>query len=350
MRVFQHVDELNPADGIGNDVRGIHNLLTSIGVQSFIVCQKNNSELKKNVLVTTENFDYQKKDLHILHYGGEGYPLNYFLDIKGWKSLRFHNITPSYFFSNLDVYESLQTSELKSIFELSSMKNKIEFTLCDSKCNKIFLETLRFSNLRVVPILKNYDQAASTKESLGFTIGFTGRFAPNKKIEDLFLLLYFLKKINPSYSLKLIGKTISAFSDYNFYLKHLATEFQLEDSIFYSENLSDERMNSEFSKFDFYISMSEHEGFGIPLLEAFSLGIPVIAFDTKLSAVAETMNGGGILFQKKSFALIAEFIELIRTQNDLRDKIITSQNQALKYYNNFPYEKYFREIVKNYEN
>ena len=42
-----------------------------------------------------------------------------------------------------------------------------------------------------------------------------------------------------------------------------------------------------------FVSMSEHEGFGVPLLEAMKFDVPVIAYDA--AAVGETVDGAGVL-------------------------------------------------------
>lgn len=345
MRVFQHVDEFNHGDGIGNDVEGIRKLIHDFGIESRIVCRKSNYDSKDYILNISDPINYRDSDVSILHYGGHGYPLEYFLASRGRKILRFHNITPSCFFENLQAYKSVQLSELKSIFELSSIKTEIEIALCDSEYNKEFLTDLNFQNLKVIPIVKFYEDKIVGGKLPGYKIGFIGRIVPNKKVEDLIFLLHFLKKINPLYSLNLIGKAVPAFSDYFYYVKNTAKELRLEDSISFKENLDDNQLTKEFSDFDFYVSMSEHEGFGIPLLEAFALNIPVLAFQG--SAVGETMRGGGVLFNKKRFELIAEYIEMLNKQSDAKMKILSSQNLALKYYNEFPYAKIFGQILNS---
>jgi glycosyltransferase involved in cell wall biosynthesis len=77
-----------------------------------------------------------------------------------------------------------------------------------------------------------------------------------------------------------------------------------------------------------FISMSEHEGFGVPLIEAMHFGLPVLAY--KAAAGPETMGGVGVLFCEKRFAEIAEFIELIRTDEALRNRLIAGQRERAK--------------------
>ena len=78
---------------------------------------------------------------------------------------------------------------------------------------------------------------------------------------------------------------------------------------------------------DVYISMSEHEGFCVPILESLHFQIPVVAYNS--SAVPYTMRGGGVLVNHKDFPLIAELIHYILSHPSIKKEIIASQNRVL---------------------
>ncbi len=347
MKIIQHIEEFQPNDGIGCDAEGLRKIFFEMGFGSFICCRKNLFDPKEYIIRPFDKFDFSQADIHILHYGGAGYPLNYFLEIPGRKFLRFHNITPSYFFENFQAKKAFELSEMKSVFELSSLKNEIELAVCDSDFNSEFLKNYHFRNLKVMPIAKSYIPKEH-KAYGGRKIGFIGRFAPNKKIEDLLFLLYFLKKIHPDYTLTLFGKVISAFNDYFLFLKKITSELDLENNVRILENLDDASLEKEFCEIDYFVSMSEHEGFGIPILEAFSFGVPVIAFDS--SAVKDTMKGAGFLFTEKKFSLIAELIEYLTNKPNLRKNLVEEQYKVLRYYNDFPFKAIISSFLKIHEN
>jgi glycosyltransferase involved in cell wall biosynthesis len=91
-----------------------------------------------------------------------------------------------------------------------------------------------------------------------------------------------------------------------------------------------EGLLSFFRMADVYLSLSEHEGFGVPLLEAFYLKVPVVAFDA--GAVAETMNGGGVLLKDKDPFRTAALLDRVMGDQGLRSRLIESGRTALAKY------------------
>jgi glycosyltransferase involved in cell wall biosynthesis len=67
--------------------------------------------------------------------------------------------------------------------------------------------------------------------------------------------------------------------------------------------------------------MSEHEGFCLPLLESCYFRVPVVAFDA--AAVAETLDGAGILFRAKDSACAAGLVEQVLEKDPLRRQLQT---------------------------
>jgi glycosyltransferase involved in cell wall biosynthesis len=79
-----------------------------------------------------------------------------------------------------------------------------------------------------------------------------------------------------------------------------------------------------------FVSLSEHEGFGVPLLEALCRGVPVVAFDA--AAVRETLDGGGLLLAEKSPATVAAAIETLVRDADVRAAVLASQERSLRHW------------------
>jgi len=76
------------------------------------------------------------------------------------------------------------------------------------------------------------------------------------------------------------------------------------------------------------VSVSEHEGFGVPILEAMAAGVPVVAYGS--TAVPETMGGAGVLMRSKDPAVIAATVEAVQSDHELRARIIERQKTRVE--------------------
>lgn len=348
MRIYQHVDEFNERDGIGNDIRGFQNIFKSIGIESSIIARINNSKDKFDVYPIAKVPKFFSDDVHFLHYGGVGYPIEFFVESIGKKVLRFHNMTPIYFFKKYlseDIFKTFEQNETRSLLELYSLHKSIDHVLCDSIFNeqdyiKIVRNKKKINSI-VFPVIRHYPQS-NREISGGFRIGFIGRWVPNKKLEDLLFTLYFLRKINSKYRLILIGKRNPIFSLYTNHIFNLMNELELKESIEICEDLNQFEMEQKLASLDLYLSMSEHEGFGIPILEAMATNVPVLAYSS--SAVIETVRDAGLLFTKKDFPLIAELIHEVLMSAEIKAKLRQSQHARVKLYNDYPFAEKLAKV------
>ena len=81
-------------------------------------------------------------------------------------------------------------------------------------------------------------------------------------------------------------------------MQDLASRFHLTaEDVFFTGHLPADEFLAVYQLADVFLSMSEHEGFCLPLLESCYFQVPVVAFDA--AAVAETLDGAGILFRDK---------------------------------------------------
>ena len=79
---------------------------------------------------------------------------------------------------------------------------------------------------------------------------------------------------------------------------------------------------------DLFLCASEHEGFCVPLVEAFYKQVPVLAYAA--TAVPATMDGAGVLFDDKDPAHVAALMDAILSDADLQDAIVDGQLAAVE--------------------
>ena len=75
-----------------------------------------------------------------------------------------------------------------------------------------------------------------------------------------------------------------------------------------------------------YISLSEHEGFCVPLLEAMAADVPVLAYAS--TAVPDTLGGAGVQFAPKDLEYAAELLGELAYNDELAAQVIAGQRRG----------------------
>lgn len=343
MNIFQHVVEFNSHDGIGNDIRGIQELAEKEGIQAKIFTNKNNTNLPSFEVLNSKDLrriNFKADNYHIFHFGSAGYPIREFRNLPGKKIFRFHNITPyefNYLFCSNEIFKVLKRAYQQAIMEIRSIVFDMDEYWFDSTFNLDTFNSFLNNDLLnkkkiVVPIFRKYDYISNNSITQNkIELLYTGRIVPHKKIEDILFILYYLLKFNFSFKLNIVGKQSPLFSEYKKYLDSLIHQLKLIEFIEWYEDISEDELLEIRKKSHFYISMSEHEGFCIPILESFAAGIPVLAYNA--GSVSETMRNGGILINQKNHLQIAALIDTLSKRFEVLKQIQSKQLEVLNYFN-----------------
>jgi glycosyltransferase involved in cell wall biosynthesis len=92
-------------------------------------------------------------------------------------------------------------------------------------------------------------------------------------------------------------------------------------------HVSDEELIAFYEVADLFLCASEHEGFCVPLIEAFYKQVPVLAYAA--TAVPSTMDGAGVLFDDTDPVYVAALMDGILSNPDLQDRIVEAQLGAV---------------------
>ncbi len=347
MNVFQYIDVFSEADGIGSDIIGLDLIFKEMGFYSKIVARKNFSEKK---ILDPDFKSNAPNQIHILHYGGTGFPIENFLSRNGKKFLKYHNMTPVNFFKNHikeDFFLSLKKKELESYFELETFSKLLDGFIFDSRYNHLSLRKILQKKItqkkKILPIAINYKKKIKAQKN-SHQIVFIGRFVPNKKIEDLIKTLYFLNQLDEKYELHLIGKTNLVFQEYFDKILELINKLNLNSKVKIYSDISEEEKNKILSESKFYLSMSEHEGFGIPVLEAISNFTLSISYSTE--ATNELLYNSGLVFQEKDYLKTANLIHELNQNNSYYEKFLELQLNRLEVFENYPFNEKIKELFQ----
>jgi glycosyltransferase involved in cell wall biosynthesis len=113
-------------------------------------------------------------------------------------------------------------------------------------------------------------------------------------------------------------------------IQRRVNQHNLQDAVLVTGPVSDAELQLWYGEADLYVSLSLHEGFGVPLIEAMAHGVPVLAWPA--GAIPYTLGGSGVLLPDRSPTAVAA--EMLRVARDsaLREAIVTRQQQALDHF------------------
>jgi glycosyltransferase involved in cell wall biosynthesis len=156
---------------------------------------------------------------------------------------------------------------------------------------------------------------------------FVGRVIPNKRFDDLIRTFHaYRSRYNRRSRLFLVGSS-TGFETYRTQLHHLIARLGTPD-VYLTGHITNEELAAFYDVADLFLCASEHEGFCVPLIEAFYSSVPVLAYAA--TAVPGTLHGGGVLYRDKDPLALAALIDNIVSDAALRDRILDSQDRALE--------------------
>jgi len=117
------------------------------------------------------------------------------------------------------------------------------------------------------------------------------------------------------------------FEKYHEALVRMVDDLTLKDVVF-TGHVDDDDLVAYYQAADLFLCLSEHEGYCVPLVEAFRFGVPVMALDA--GAVPETLGGAGVLIREKRIDDIAMMAHAIVTDEVFQARIVESQDRVLE--------------------
>jgi glycosyltransferase involved in cell wall biosynthesis len=351
MRIDQLIPAFHQGDAIGDTAYHMKRFFLSQGFQSEIYCLSRDSGLESDSRLFDEFPPPNSSDICLLHFGLPSPLTHALIDMSSRKVIIYHNITPSRFFRDYSE-EMARITDIGRI-ELDRLVPHVELALADSEYNRQELVECGYKNTEVLPLFIDFSKYRKPIDQMTYdlykdgrtNILFAGRVVPNKKIEDLIKVVFYYKKyVSPLVRLIIVGKT-SSLPGYYKGLVQLADEFYLKpEEIFFTGHIPDEEMFALYKASDVFLSLSEHEGFGLPFIESLVFDLPVIAYDC--TAVSSTLEGAGILIKNKRLDYIAELIELVTCDPELRKKIIRGQRERLKKFQEMKLDDFLLKSLK----
>ena len=137
---------------------------------------------------------------------------------------------------------------------------------------------------------------------------FVGRVVANKGFHDLLAAFAVFRGLEGEGArLVLVGS--GGGGSYGGAVRALGDALGLGGSVVWAGSVTASVLGGWYGAADVLVCLSDHEGFGVPLVEAMGAGLPVVAFDA--GAVGETLGGAGVLLGDKSPASVAAAVRRV---------------------------------------
>ena len=335
MIINQWVPAAHKGDAIGDSARRVRTLLRGLGHESDLFALTMDEGLEGDVLPFSDPRARQGA-LTIFHYALPSPMTEAFRTLPGGRVLQYHNVTPAAYFAPYDAGLFRLASLGRQ--ELATLAGHVELALGDSEYNRAELDALGFSRTGVFPIAVDTSRVTQhvSRPALEQILDdglvnflFVGRIAPNKKIEDhIKLAEHYKRNVDAYYRFIFVGR-YDVVPGYHAVIRSMMTEFRLlNDRFIFTGPVSDEELAVYYQHAAVYISLSEHEGFCVPLLEAMAADVPVLAYAA--AAVPDTLGGAGVQFAPKDLEQAAELAGALAFDDNLREHVIVGQRRRLQ--------------------
>lgn len=352
MLVHQWIPAAHQGDAIGDSSRRMRDLLRAMGHTSDIFALTIDDALRGDVQPFSDPASRQG-DLTIFHFALPSPMTQAFRELPTGRILQYHNVTPAAYFAPYDPTLFRLASIARR--ELATLVGEVDLALGVSEYNRLELERLGFSPTGVLPLAVDLARLANApaRPALEKTLDddfvnflFVGRIAPNKKIEDhIRLAEHYKRYVDAYYRFIFVGR-FDAVPRYYATIRALISEYRmLNERFIFTGPVPDADLAVYYRKSAVYISLSEHEGFCAPLVEAMANDLPVLAYSA--AAVPETLGGAGVQFAPKDLEYAAELLGALAFDDDLRAQVIAGQRQRLTDFSDVRLEQQLAAVVSS---
>lgn len=294
-------------DAIGNDIEKMYQLLSEKNTCYVYAVNQFNNQV---AYITDEELNraIKLKDTVIIYHHSGYWDLGEQILDKSECQLviRYHNITPPEFFEKYNEFHYSQCKYGREQTERFIQKYKNAFWLSDSEYNQKEIHDIPEERLYICPPfhkLEEWKRTIPDEQILQkmlyddrLQVLFVGRIAPNKgHLFMLDVLNCYCENYDRSIILRIIGKPDDLLEKYNKEIAQHIRGYELKINVEFVGEINDSTLLAYYLGSDVFLCVSEHEGFCVPILEAQSCELPIIARD--LCAVPDTLGENQLLLE-----------------------------------------------------
>lgn len=306
MKILLMHQTITKYDAIGNDLAFMNRLFQK-EYECFVYCEFLKTEGFLNLSrQEAEEFLAVPDNLVIYHHSGfwaEGEEL---LEIAKCRlMIRYHNVTPPEFFEGYSPFYYEQCKKGRKQTHTLLEGHPEAFWLCDSHYNRTDILDVSDERTAIIHPFHNLGMWESVKadekvlEQLqaekGVKVLFTGRVVPNKGHLDLIAMAdNYRENYGEALHLYIVGKFDDSVKPYTKEVMYQVKARDLASYVHFIGEVTDETLMAYYQGCDYYVSFSNHEGFGVPFIEAQKLRLPLIVKDK--GAAGEVLGENQLTF------------------------------------------------------
>ena len=251
--------------------------------------------------------------------------------------LNHHNLTPP---ELIEQWEPTATWGVQwGMDQLRELAARTELAIAVSHYNARQLRDAGYRTIEVAPVLfdieafnrnaepEALDALLSNKEAMGGSNWlFVGRLAANKAQHDVVRAFAVYRRVyDADARLYVVGSAPA--NAYRHALDKLVDTLGLAGCVTITGGVSSAALAAYYQSADVFVCMSEHEGFCVPLLEAMSNRVPVVAYAA--AAVPETVGDAGLLLPSKDPATVAAAVHRVVSDDAVRAALVEAGTRRL---------------------
>jgi glycosyltransferase involved in cell wall biosynthesis len=332
--VHQYNEGTRVGDATTNAMLLVQEFLTDFGFKSEVFAASVDPDLSSRIRHLSE-LRPGSDDLLLIHHGWFHTLYDQLAALRCRKALVYHSITPPKLLRNdqLAVRYSLE-----AFHQITKFRDCIESSIAMSSYSARQLRQRGYENVTVIPFLKDFPgvryaphrKAPYYDRSGVFRVLFVGRISPHKCQHQLVEFVNEVRSIhNAPVELVLVGHSEHG-REYKAQIDRYIRDHELADCVVMTDSISDDELMGHYRAANAYVSLSEHEGFGVPLIEAMALDLPVIAYAA--GGIPDAMGDAGILIRDKAPSTVLGHLRRLHEDRSFRSDLIRKQRQRVRWY------------------
>jgi glycosyltransferase involved in cell wall biosynthesis len=330
--IHQFVPMLHRDDAVGRHTLRLRDVLVSRGIESRIYVEMIDPDTDAETsLFPRYADDAQRGDVLLYQFATASAIASWLGERRETLAVNYHNVTPPEYYAAWN--NPMARHQLRALHERANLAARTTLAVAVSAFNEAELRTAGYAKTAVVPPAAIAPTNGAATQQAARSVGngarwiCVGRVAPNKGIElALMALLVARAHYDPEVTLQVVGRPVVP--AYTRALERFAAELGVREAVTFRGGVSDVDLVAAMAQSDALIMASHHEGFGVPVIEAMTMGLPVVA--NREGALPEVIGDAGLLVDATDPYALAGAGARVATDDALRRSLAEAGHERVK--------------------